>query len=100
MALASIVMRHEAQLRRASAQIREARSVINDASNGMNSAAEALLGSWEGDAANAFAMEQLGFKSWVQKMIAVIEEIVSVIDSANDAYSNIDEQVKSMINSK
>lgn len=94
------ILRHEAQLRQASREIKEARGIIDDASKAANQAAEALLANWEGSAADAFAREQLGFRNWVQVMVGLIEQIVGFIDSANDAYSQVDAEVANMINSK
>lgn len=97
MAVASTIIRHEAQLRQATAQINQAKSIINSSSKACDQAAQQLLASWEGDSADAFAAEQLNFKSWWEKMIEVITEVVSAVETINTGYSTLDETIKGII---
>ncbi len=94
------IMRHEAQLRQASRQISQAKSIIDSSSKACDAAAMALLASWEGAAADAFRAEQLNFKNWITKMLEVIQEVITFVDKANSAYSNVDDIVKNLIGKK
>lgn len=96
----STIMRHEAQLRQVSAQIRQANEIIRSSKEGCKQAAEALAQNWSGDARDAFVAEQLKATSWLEKMIAIIGEIVSTIDKINSTYTNVEQTVSSMIKSK
>ena len=94
------IMRHEAQLRQVSAQIRQANSIITSAKHGAEAAASELAANWEGSARDAFVAEQLKAKSWLEKMIQVIEEMVTTIDKVNSAYSTVDNEVTNLIKNK
>ncbi len=94
------IMRHEAQLRQVAAQIRQANSIIKSAKQGAEAAAAELASNWEGAARDAFVAEQLKAKSWLEKMIEVVEEMVTAIDKINSNYSNVDQAVKNLIGNK
>lgn len=100
MAAISTIMRHEAQLRRVAAQIREANSIITEAKQGAESAATELASNWEGEARDAFVQEQLNAKSWIEKMIVIVNEMVNTIDTINTSYTNVDESIASLIRNK
>ncbi|MBR3738842.1 MAG: WXG100 family type VII secretion target [Clostridia bacterium] len=100
MAALSTIMRHEAQLRQVAAQIREANSIIADAKAGAEAAATELAGNWEGEARDAFVQEQLNAKTWIEKMIEIIAEMVNTINNINTSYTNVDQTVADMIRSK
>lgn len=94
------IMRHEAQLRQVSAQIRQANSIITSAKQGAEAAASELASNWEGSARDAFVAEQLKAKSWLEKMIQIVEEMVTTIDKVNSAYSTVDSAVTNLIKNK
>ena len=94
------IMRHEAQLRQVSAQIRQANDTINSVKQGVEAAANDLASKWEGAARDAFVAEQLHAKTWLEKMIGVIGEMISTIDKVNAAYSTVDKTVSDLIKSK
>ena len=52
------------------------------------------------DKVAAFVAEQLKATSWLEKMIAIIGEMVSTIDKINSTYTNVEQTVSSMIKSK
>ena len=96
----STIMRHEAQLRQVSAQIRQANEIIRNTKESCKSAASELAQNWSGDARDAFVAEQLKATTWLEKMIAIIGEMVSTIDKVNQTYSTVEQQVSSMIKGK
>lgn len=100
MATLSTIMRHEAQLRQVAAQIREANSIITEAKQGAEAAATELAANWEGDARDAFVEEQLNAKTWIEKMIEIITEMVNTIDRINTSYTDVDQTVADLIRSK
>lgn len=100
MVTVATIMRHEAQLRQVSAQIRQANDTINSVKQGVEAAANDLASKWEGEARDAFVAEQLNAKTWLEKMIGIIGEMISTIDKVNAAYSNVDKTVSDLIKSK
>ena len=100
MLTAATIMSHEAQLRQVSAQINQANEIIRTTKESCKSAAEALAQNWSGDARDAFVAEQVKATSWLEKMIAIIAELSSTIDKVNQTYSNVEQQVSSIIKSK
>jgi WXG100 family type VII secretion target len=94
------IMRHEAQLRQVSAQIRQANSIIDSAKKGCEAAASELAANWEGEARDAFVAEQLNAKTWLEKMIEIINELVNLIDKVNSAYSNVEQTVSGLIKNR
>ena len=100
MAGLATIMRHEAQLRQVAAQIREANSIINDAKGSMEEAANTLCENWEGDARDAFYSEQLNYKTWLQQMIQIIDEMINTIDQVVNKYANVEQSVMLAIKNK
>ena len=96
----STIMRHEAQLRQVSAQISQANEIIRNTKEGCKAAANELANNWSGDARDAFVAEQLKATTWLEKMIAIIGEMISTIDKVNSTYSSVEQTVSNIIKSK
>ena len=94
------IMRHEAQLRQVSAQIRQANDIIRQTKDGCKQAAQELANNWSGAARDAFVAEQTKATTWLEKMIGIVQEIITTIDKVNSTYSNVEQTVSNLIKNK
>lgn len=88
---------HISELIQAAREINQAVETYNQAVETAQSAAADLASKWEGDARDAFVASQENAYSWHQKIMAVVREMIGVIQKIAQLYQETEERVKAIM---
>lgn len=79
---------------------RQAQQKVEEATKTMKSAADALLGIWEGSAAEAFGQEQGVLSNWCSELLDVGNQALEVVEKVRQVYEQAEQTATNAIKSK
>ncbi|MBR2942558.1 MAG: hypothetical protein IKB82_04080 [Clostridia bacterium] len=79
---------------------RQAYAKVDEATKTMKGAAEALVGIWEGAAAQAFASEQGVLNNWCMELLEVGSQCMDIVEKVRQVYEQAEETAMNAITSK